>query len=142
MTLPPQWHLDQGEFAPIRDDICGLVPGARQCAAYFIKGTGHPRAILALAVGPAGPIADLKPLLGRDGAEASEAAPVQAAGSTGQRHRVTYKKRGRVGSLALVDSFTFGGDRIVLEVVAEEPEGRYQETLLAEIEKSFTVLDK
>ena len=142
LTLPPQWHLDQGEFAPIRDDVCKLVPDARQCVAYFIKGTGSPRAILALAVGPAGAKAELRPILSRDGAEASDAAPVQAVGSTGQRHRVTYKKRGRLGSLAVVDSFIFGGDRIVLEVVAEEPEGRYQETLLADIEKSFTVLDK
>lgn len=133
LTLPAQWHLDQGEFAAIRNDVCALVPDAGRCAAYFIKGTGYPRAILALAIGPSTGPGDLKPLLARDGAEVSDAVSTPVPGVTGNRYRVVYKKRGRLGSLAVVDNLTLGTERLVLAAIAEEPEGRFQEKLLSEI---------
>jgi hypothetical protein len=139
LTLPPQWHADTGEFAPVRDDLCRLLASTKVCAAYFLKGSGSPRAVLALAIGPAIPGSTVSEGLKRIGAEVSPAVDLMVDRLFGERHRLTFVKRGRTRSLAVVDSFAAGSETVLIEIIAEEPDGRLQEKLLASIEQTLTV---
>ena len=143
VTLPAVWHADTGDLSELRDGVCKLVAPARTCAAYFIKGLGSPRALAVVAIGPAptGGAEGLRNALAADGTEAKGPAAV-AGPLRAQRYRTTYKKRGRNASLAVTDGIPVGADLLLLQVVAEEAEGRYQEQLLADIEKSLEVPTK
>ena len=139
LTLPPLWHADTGNLEGLSDDVCRLLQPAQQCQAYFVKGLGSPRALLAVAIGPASggaSAAGLQTALSREGVTASAAMPIPGVAG-GARYRSAYKKRGRQASLAVTDAIPAGSELLLLQVVAEEPEGRYQEQLLAEIEKSL-----
>lgn len=138
LMLPPVWHSDTGEFAGLRDGVCKLVAPARSCAAWFIKGLGSPRALAVVAAGPipAGGAAGLGPALSAEGIEVSGPDLVEGV-SGAQRYHSRFKKRGRNASLAVTDAVPAGTDLLVLQVVAEDAEGRYQSQLLADIEKTL-----
>lgn len=138
ITLPPVWHADTGEFTELRDGVCRTLGDTATCAAYFIKGLGTPRAVAIVASGrePAQGPGGLLGALGGGGAAVSGPQPV--AGIAGaQRYESKFKRRGRYASTALTDAIPLGGELLMLQVVAEEPEGRYQAHLLAEIEASL-----
>lgn len=140
LKLPAIWHTDTGDLAELRDGVCKLVAPANSCAAYFVKGLGSPKALAVIAVGPApaGGEAGLKAAMAADGAEVAGPRALERP-LGGQRYRTSFKKRGRHASLAVTDTIPTRNGLLLLQVVAEEPEGRYQEALLAEIEKTLEV---
>ncbi len=144
LALAPVWHADTGDLADLKDGVCRLVAPATACAGYFIKGLGSPKALAVIASGPmpAGGIrAAVKAGLSEGGVEVPEPQPVPGLAGA-QRFRTAYKKRGRQASVALTDAIPAGDTLVLIQIVAEEPEGRYQGTLLAEIEKTLEVPPK